>query len=51
MKKDDPRMLLVIKALHCVVETGESLESDEVEGLKLILEAVVIDGRGHEKAK
>lgn len=45
MIKGDSRMAFVIKALHTVVEAGEELDTDEVEGLKLILEAVVIDGR------
>lgn len=43
--KDDARLLLLVKALHCVVEVGESLDSDELDGVKQILESVIIDGR------
>lgn len=43
--KDDPRLLFTIRALHSIAEAGDDLESQEVEGLKQILEAVVIDGR------
>ncbi|MEI7815572.1 MAG: hypothetical protein WCI45_00145 [Desulfuromonadales bacterium] len=44
--RTDARMLFIVKALHCVVECGESLDSDEIEGLKVVLESVVIDERG-----
>jgi hypothetical protein len=41
----DSRMLFVVRALHCVVESGQDLEAKEVEGLKQIIESVVIDSR------
>jgi hypothetical protein len=41
----DPRLLFLVRALHCVVESGDDLESAEVDGLKRILETVIIDGR------
>lgn len=44
--KEDPRLLFVVKALHCVVEADECLDPVEVDGLKRIIESVIIDGRG-----
>lgn len=43
---DDPRLLFVIRAVHCLSAAGCGLESEEVEGLKMILESIVVDGRG-----
>lgn len=43
--KEDLRMLFVIKSLHCVVDAENSLDTEEVDGLKQILESIVIDGR------
>ena len=38
-------MLFVIRSLHGLVLAGEVMEVEEVEGLKMVLESVVIDGR------
>lgn len=43
--KTDPRMLFIIRAVHCITVCGDSLEADEVDGLKMVLESIVIDGR------
>ena len=43
--KTDPRILFIIMSLHGLVLAGENLGPDELDGLKLILEAIVIDGR------
>ena len=41
----DPRMLFAIRSLHGLVIAGEGMEAEEVEGLKMVLESIVIDGR------
>ena len=45
MNNDDPRLLFIIKAVHCIAECGESLDYDEIKGLKLVLEQVIIAKR------
>lgn len=43
--KTDARLLFIIKAIHCVSECDETLDSDEIKGLQSIIESIVIDGR------
>ena len=43
--KTDVRMLFIIRAVHCITACGDPLDADEVEGLKMVLESIVIDGR------
>lgn len=42
---DDPRLLFVVRALHCISEQNDGLDPDEVRGLQRIIETVVIDAR------
>ncbi len=41
----DKRLLFIVKSLHCVVGAEEDLTSSEVEGLKQIVENVILDER------
>ena len=41
----DPRMLFVIRALHSVGECQGAMETEEVIGLQMVLESIVIDWR------
>lgn len=42
---DDPRLLFVIDAVHCMAETGLVPCPVRLKGLAMILEAVVIEWR------
>ncbi|CAB4211762.1 hypothetical protein UFOVP1419_19 [uncultured Caudovirales phage] len=42
----DPRLLFVVRVLHCLSASGGDLEATEVAGLNMVLESIVIDGRG-----
>ena len=41
----DPRMLFAIRSLHGLVVAGEGMETEEIVGLKMVLESIVIDWR------
>ncbi len=45
MNSDDPRLLFIMKAIHCITECGEPLDCDETKGLEMILGQVIIDWR------
>jgi hypothetical protein len=42
---DDSRLLFVVLALHHLAESDSGMDAAEVDGLKQILESVVVDGR------
>ena len=45
MIKHDPRLVFIALALHHITIAREGLELKELEGLKLIVDAVITDGR------
>lgn len=44
--KEDPRLAFIIAAVHSLTVCGTGLEVDELTGLKMIMESIVMDSRG-----
>lgn len=41
----NPELKFIIKATHCISELGESMDDDEIKGLRNILSALLIEWR------